>query len=221
MTLAEDGIYAQEVIRKKCFDCILMDIQMPGMDGYETTAAIRKFEKDSGLRPHYIIAMTAHVMKGDRERCLAAGMDNYISKPFRAEALKEVLNIAAGLKPSSAGGVRTKKERDIPFAEYLDTLTDEDREDLIAAAEVFIDSTPDDIAKLEEAFAGKEYKHGYFVAHSLKSVVGFFGQEETSDLLGKLEEACEKKKEDAIQLLSEEVLDALHALLHAIEIELE
>ncbi len=72
------------MISREKFDCLLMDVQMPVMDGLETTAAIRSMERDSG---HHlpIIAMTAHAMAGDRERCLAAGMDGYITKPINAK----------------------------------------------------------------------------------------------------------------------------------------
>jgi two-component system, sensor histidine kinase and response regulator len=67
---------------------VLMDLQMPGMDGFEATAAIRQQEQGNRLP---IIALTAHAMKGDRERCLRAGMDGYLSKPIRAEKLYQVL----------------------------------------------------------------------------------------------------------------------------------
>jgi two-component system, sensor histidine kinase and response regulator len=76
------------------FDVILMDVQMPEMDGFEATAAIR--EREKGSRNHLpIIAMTAHAMAGDRQRCLAAGMDGYISKPIRQqELIKEIDRLA-------------------------------------------------------------------------------------------------------------------------------
>jgi CheY-like chemotaxis protein len=73
------------------FDLILMDVQMPEMDGFEATAAIRKAEIRTG-RHIPIVALTAHAMKGDRERCLAAGMDAYLAKPIRPEELDEVLD---------------------------------------------------------------------------------------------------------------------------------
>jgi two-component system sensor histidine kinase/response regulator len=68
------------------FDLVLMDVQMPQMDGFEVTAAIRKKEESNG-RHLPIVAMTAHAMKGDRERCLAAGMDGYVSKPIQPKEL--------------------------------------------------------------------------------------------------------------------------------------
>jgi len=79
-----------ERLEKETFDLILMDIQMPEMDGFEATAAIRREEESTG-RHLPIVAMTAHAIKGDRERCLAAGMDGYIAKPIRAKDLIDAI----------------------------------------------------------------------------------------------------------------------------------
>jgi len=88
--LANDGREALEKITREAFDVVLMDVQMPELDGLETTALIRQREAaDGGHIP--IIAMTAHALKGDRERCLAAGMDGYLSKPIRIDELLEQL----------------------------------------------------------------------------------------------------------------------------------
>jgi len=85
-TAVNNGQEAVDQFLSKPFDCILMDIQMPDMDGYQTTAAIRKHEKLSGGHIP-IIAMTAHAMRGDRQKCLSAGMDGYITKPLHVEDL--------------------------------------------------------------------------------------------------------------------------------------
>jgi signal transduction histidine kinase/DNA-binding response OmpR family regulator len=90
VAVAGNGLEALAALRKESFDLVFMDVQMPEMDGYEATAAIREEERNSG-RHLQVIALTAHAMKGDRERCLAAGMDGYLSKPIRPEELDEVL----------------------------------------------------------------------------------------------------------------------------------
>jgi CheY-like chemotaxis protein len=96
-----NGLEAVNTLKEGGFDLVLMDMQMPEMDGFEATAAVRKEEGHSDLHIP-IIALTAHAMKGDRERCLAAGMDGYISKPIRAAELDEVLNIYVALQDLDA-----------------------------------------------------------------------------------------------------------------------
>ncbi|MBU1473414.1 MAG: response regulator [Acidobacteria bacterium] len=90
VTVASDGGEALNLLKKQSFDLILMDVQMPVLDGFEATAVIREEEKESGGHIP-IIAMTAHAMKGYRERCVAAGLDDYISKPLNGEDLEELI----------------------------------------------------------------------------------------------------------------------------------
>ncbi|RMF61735.1 MAG: response regulator, partial [Calditrichaeota bacterium] len=90
ITVASNGVEGVEKWKKQQFDLIFMDVQMPEMDGFEATAQIRELEKKRGTHVP-IIAMTAHAMKGDRERCLAAGMDDYVAKPIKREEVEEVI----------------------------------------------------------------------------------------------------------------------------------
>jgi two-component system sensor histidine kinase/response regulator len=90
VVVAGNGLEALEALEKESFDLVLMDVQMPVMDGFEATAAIRKKEGGSGIRVP-IVALTAHAMKGDREKCLAGGMDRYLTKPIRPHELHELL----------------------------------------------------------------------------------------------------------------------------------
>jgi two-component system sensor histidine kinase/response regulator len=84
--VASDGQAAITALEKDTFDLVLMDIQMPGLDGFEATSAIREKEKRTGGHIP-IVAMTAHALKGDQERCIAVGMDGYVSKPIRTSEL--------------------------------------------------------------------------------------------------------------------------------------
>jgi CheY-like chemotaxis protein len=88
--VARDGRQAVDLMAAKSFDVVLMDVQMPEMDGFEATAAIREMEKHTGARTP-VIAMTAHALGGYKERCLEAGMDGYVTKPIRRELLLQTL----------------------------------------------------------------------------------------------------------------------------------
>lgn len=89
--VAKSGREAVEWLRKERFALVLMDVEMPGMNGYDATHIIRQLQKSGEIAPTPIVGMTAHVLKGDKEKCLKAGMDDYISKPFQPQALKDKL----------------------------------------------------------------------------------------------------------------------------------
>jgi CheY-like chemotaxis protein len=90
VTVVANGHEALDALKKESYDLALMDIQMPEMGGFETTAAIRESEKGTAFHQP-VIALTAGAMKGDRERCLTSGMDGYLSKPIRSQELDELL----------------------------------------------------------------------------------------------------------------------------------
>lgn len=90
MTLVENGQQAVELFKEKTFDLVFLDVQMPIMDGYTATEIMRRYERPLGTRTP-IIALTAHALQGDREKCLEAGMDDYLSKPLNLEALGEII----------------------------------------------------------------------------------------------------------------------------------
>jgi CheY-like chemotaxis protein len=99
VTVAANGREATECFRREAFDCILMDVQMPEMDGYEASMAIRQAERDTGGHVP-IVALTAHAMKGDLDRCLASGMDAYLSKPIRPPDLYAMLETNLRMSPT-------------------------------------------------------------------------------------------------------------------------
>ena len=92
VVVAANGLEALQALEKESFDLVLMDLQMPEMDGFEATMGIREKEKSTGAH-QAVVALTAHAMKGDREKCLAAGMDGYLTKPIRPQELDQLLEI--------------------------------------------------------------------------------------------------------------------------------
>jgi PAS domain S-box-containing protein len=104
VAMTSNGLQALAALEKETYDIVLMDVQMPEMDGFEATVAIRQKEKEKGDGARQlIVALTAHAMKGDQERCLAAGMDGYLSKPVRTQELDKLLEdcVASRMKPAS------------------------------------------------------------------------------------------------------------------------
>jgi DNA-binding response OmpR family regulator len=133
-----------------------MDVQMPEMDGFEATTAIREKEKATGTHVP-IVAMTAHAMAGDRERCLAAGMDNYVSKPVRSQELFAAI-AACGPAPASLGAENRidKKENGVGDQSVLLTRPDGDTEPVKELMDSFLETTPTEMQEIRDAIAPGE-----------------------------------------------------------------
>ncbi|WP_308985109.1 response regulator [Thalassobacterium sedimentorum] len=215
VTLAENGHQAVDLVQKRSFDCILMDIQMPGMDGFEATRIIRAYEAECKLPPQYIVAMTAHAMKGDRELCLEAGMNNYIPKPFRVEILKEVLaeatSVAMQHEPT------TSESRGGDFGERLQQMDPDDREDVLATAPIFLKSFPKDMLKLQNAVSQKAFKECYFIAHTMKGVAGIFGCKQCMKLAEDMEAASQAEDAENLEITAAALSEAMRALANEVE----
>jgi two-component system, sensor histidine kinase len=109
--VVSDGRQAVEAVRRTAFDVVLMDCQMPELDGFEATSLIRTLERETQCaRPVHVIALTANAMKGDRERCLAAGMDDYLSKPVKPDLLLAKLDELAHLRTRAGADVSPAPE---------------------------------------------------------------------------------------------------------------
>ncbi len=167
--IANDGADALAKLAHGTYAAVFMDCQMPNLDGYETTGRIRAEERDSERLP--VIAMTAHAMAGDRERCLQAGMDDYMSKPLRPEVLDEVLERWLGVAPD--GGVAAAA----PEAAAVDALIDEarmrtfrdDYPDIVdQLLDLFLQSTPPLLDELRAAVDGGDGEELRRTAHKLK-----------------------------------------------------
>jgi CheY-like chemotaxis protein len=106
VVVAGTGLEALQALEKGSFDLVLMDVQMPEMDGIEATAVIREREKGGGLHQP-VVALTAHAIKGDREKCMAGGMDGYLSKPIRPQELDQLLEIYVARRMEARNAAET------------------------------------------------------------------------------------------------------------------
>jgi PAS domain S-box-containing protein len=173
ITVAGNGKEALAALEGGPFDLVLMDVQMPEMGGFEATAAIRAREQGTG-RHLPIIAMTAHAMKGDRERCLAAGMDDYLTKPVRAKDLFHVIDrFGAGGSGAAAAG-EPDPEQVLDAAAALERVAG-DLELLKELIDLFHENCPKLLAEIRAAAARKDGPALQRSAHALKGSVGTFG----------------------------------------------
>jgi PAS domain S-box-containing protein len=183
------GRQAIEALAREPFDLVLMDVQMPEMGGFEATAVIRRGEEATG-RHMPIIAMTAHAMKGDRERCLQAGMDDYVAKPVRAQdlfdALARVAREVDGDGPCSPSTAHRPPSTTVDEADLLDRVGG-DRVLLREIARLFLDGAPRNLAELRGAIDRGDAATLHRQAHTLKGMAGQFGAAEAFEAALRLE----------------------------------
>jgi signal transduction histidine kinase/DNA-binding response OmpR family regulator len=182
--IANNGAEVAPMLADRAFDAILMDIQMPVMDGFQATAAIREKEKLSGGHIP-IVAMTAHALAGYRERCLSAGMDGYVTKPIRLDLLLEELACISKVQ-AVAPSVRAVEDAQFDSDDLLDRLMgDEDLAKRLAGA--FVSSMPGQLAALAQAIGNSDADATRFVAHTIKGVAANLGCSELQDLASAVE----------------------------------
>jgi len=188
VTVAGNGREALEARRKETFEVILMDVQMPDMDGFEATALIRAEEKQTGQHMP-IIAMTAHAMKGDRERCLAAGMDGYVSKPVDPEQLFDALERIFEEPTRTVETEKADPSRSDTLID-MDSLLERvggDRTLLAEMAGLFLKELPRYTSAVREAIARGDTQTLERAAHTLKGSVGNFVAQRAFDAALQLE----------------------------------
>jgi PAS domain S-box-containing protein len=187
------GIEALDALDKQEFDIVLMDIQMPDMDGLEATARLRRIEAGRGRRVP-VIAMTAHVMKGDRERCIASGMDDFVGKPVNPDELFAALARWAG-RGSEMGApaiVRPAVPIAVFSAERLQEYCDGDRRFERQLLTEFISAVPQMLVELRAAVASADPKRVEFAAHSLKGSCRTMGADALAASVEELEWQAER-----------------------------
>jgi CheY-like chemotaxis protein/nitrogen-specific signal transduction histidine kinase/HPt (histidine-containing phosphotransfer) domain-containing protein len=228
--VAGNGFTAIEKVKQNGFDAVLMDIQLPGMDGYETTRRIRQ-EILSPKKNIPIIAMTAHALAGEKEKCLNAGMDGYISKPFEPENLYLKILTAMHVRihkkeeanPELTGGSLNKSEAakhtDLT---YLNGIAKGNTGFIIQMLSIFVEHTPHTIEHIEEALKNKDWKSLRLVVHKMKPSIMFTGLTEITEDVPLLEDyAAEESNLDEIPALVDKIKRVCTEAVIELKAELE
>ncbi len=205
VTVVENGLEALEELSENNYDAVFMDVQMPVMDGLEATVKIRT--KTSSVLNHDvpIIAMTAHAMKGDRERCLNAGMNEYASKPIDPRELEAIL-ANLGKYHKSVPEQKPKalpKNSDVVFnSKILKERLGGMDELLPEVLQVFLEDIPEQLKRLQRANASRDMKLVAALAHRIKGAAANVGAEQLNRLSGRLEVRAPKEDWEEINELS-------------------
>ena len=218
--LAKDGAKALEMLDQHDYALILMDCHMPGMDGFEATAQIRKRTDDKRRIP--IIAVTASGTPGEKEKCLRAGMDDFLLKPFSQEDLARKITAllpdtsrVATTGRSSAGETESHLVKDL--ADRLSDLeADYGKEMVQKIVEMIVPDTEDRIEKIDRAIKQQDFRALEEAAHGLKSGAANIGATELAQLSAELEERGEAKSMDG----AEEVISKLRDSWAKVKIEI-
>jgi CheY-like chemotaxis protein/HPt (histidine-containing phosphotransfer) domain-containing protein len=221
VTLAENGRQALAALDQQTFDVVLMDVQMPEMGGFEATAAIREKERaDKAHTP--IVALTAHAMKGDRERCLAAGMDAYASKPFQSEALlaaiEDALAAARGAAPAAvprAPGVPAWRPDQAMLRAGGDAAT------LSELVGLFLGDLSAMMTEIRGAVDRKDADALERAAHRLRGSASFFDARPVVDAAAELEDLAGKGELEGVEERCRELEGRAERLRQALSEPLE
>jgi len=239
-----DGKEAVDAFQREPFDVVLMDVQMPVMDGYEATAMIRDREKASG-RHTPIVAMTAAAMKGDRDKCLPAGMDDYIAKPIDPDNLYDKLDSYSQRLPHSAADTtagrihESPEERSAAQADETTAGKDESMvnptdildldeaaeripggpEELKELAQLLVEETSQRLQKMRDALASGDVATVGLEAHPIKSAAAVFGANAVVEAAQRVESMGREGKLEEVKAgfaELEEQAARLHAALRSV-----
>ncbi len=219
VAVAANGLQALAALENQSFDLVLMDLQMPEMDGLEATVKIREKEKTTGIHIP-IIAMTAHAMKKDRARCLKAGMDGYLAKPIHTQELYATLEtiVPADARAPRKNATVGPPENVLDKAALLDRV-EGDQQLLRSILEVFLADCPRMMEAIRMAVAEQDAKRLEYAAHALRGATGNLGAGDTQEAARILEELAAEGKlagaADAYRALDME-MDRLKPALHSL-----
>ena len=224
IVVAKNGLEALELWRQGGIDLILMDCMMPDMDGYESTRRIREEEASLGRKPIPIIALTANALEGNEERCMATGMNDYLSKPFRMETLQAMLKQHAGISSITRKSLMSLPVDDMKVnREPLAMLHEIGGASLVQKVlQLFFANTPLQLEKIKTGILAGDSKAVHHNAHSLKSAAAHVGAIQLSDLARILELASQNGLPEtdsvAVSELEQAYQEAVKILQQAMEL---
>jgi CheY-like chemotaxis protein/HPt (histidine-containing phosphotransfer) domain-containing protein len=225
--VADNGQIALDMLVNVSFDLIFMDCQMPVLDGYETTGTIRLREQQNGLPKQIIVALTAHAVTGEREKCLASGMDDYLSKPIRRDQLANVLGSWLGKKVTDVSGEHPAysvlpSQIALPLDKKLwdEALAlkqlDGDKELLTDMIGLFLEEMPQLLTKLYDVYNQNDLFELANVAHAIKGSVGHFCAYSISEDAARLERDARHNEPVDFQLMTDSLVDEVKNLMESL-----
>jgi CheY-like chemotaxis protein len=194
-------------MQQQTFDLVLMDLQMPEMGGFEAIQRWRGYETGRNLARVPVIALTAHAMQGDRERCLASGMDGYVSKPIRAEQLTEEIGRLTGVQAPDS--LIQKTSSGLNQAALLEQL-DGNLDLLAELATMLLQSYPPQLQQIKQALQLQQIEQLQLAAHTLKGSMSVFPMDSANRLIKHIEQLARSNK-----------LAELEPLISELEVEME
>ena len=216
VNIAANGKEALAALEKSQFDLVLMDLQMPEMDGFEATGILRKREQATG-RHQPVVAMTALAMNGDTERCLDVGMDGYLSKPIRPQELDDVLDSYLALKKDEpVEPVEAAPHSPVDAAQLLDRI-DGDRILLAELVDLFRTDFPGNLHAAQQAIDLQDANRLWRTGHSLKGALANLSATQASALAGELESIGKSSSLTHAQATLDRLKHELENVMRALE----
>lgn len=194
--IAENGLIAIEKLKSNLYDAILMDVQMPVMDGYEATKAIRTMDHPMNSTP--IVALTANATKSDIKKCLAAGMNDYVAKPFTPDDLYQKLKKLKIVPGTHSANEEKEKLFDL---KYLQTVSGGNREFICEMVQTFVQSVPALLNDMEDAMNHSEWTKLSRIAHQLRPSLTLMGIYQLKDSVIQIEDISATPDSDATKRL--------------------
>ncbi len=227
--VACNGEEALQRFQENAYSLILMDCEMPVMDGLTATRRLRQVEQERGLQPTPVIALTAHAIHGAREKCLASGMDDFLSKPFSNSELRNILANWIALPDqtapvSSASDETTDGDNEADSAEILDMsainrLHTRKASLVNRVVQLYLEQSPDVLDSIDSAFAAKDYETLSNIVHTFKSSSLTVGAVKVAEMCRQIEAGCQQGAVDAnlCKQIRQDYLAAEKALLSLLQ----